>query len=108
MTVRASVLPPNFQLADPTHYGVKGAKLNQRWECDERLQRATHLSRRTSNRFNSSALDKVQTYDANIKIQDDFIQSWTSSSASPHRSADRRRRRDVGAVDAERQDRRRP
>lgn len=70
--IRASVLPPNFQLADPTQYGIKGAKTNKRFEimrdynglliCRERRQIDTVAPRWT----------KFQNYDANIKIEIDF------------------------------------
>lgn len=72
LTIRASVLPPNFQLADPTQYGIKGAKTNKRFEimrdynglliCRERRQIDTVAPRWT----------KFQNYDANIKIEIDF------------------------------------
>src|SRR5205814_1627432 len=67
-----SVLRPNFQLTDPTQYGIKGAKTNKRFEimrdynglliCRERRQIDTVPPRWT----------KFQNYDANIKIEIDF------------------------------------
>ncbi len=72
VSIRASVLPPNFQLAEPTQYGNKGAKTNKRFEimrdfnglliCRERRQIDTIAPRWT----------KFQNYDANIKIEIDF------------------------------------
>jgi hypothetical protein len=72
VTIRAAVLPPNFQLADPAQYGTKGTKLNRRWEimkdynglliCRERRQIDCIPPRWT----------KFQNYDANIKIEIDF------------------------------------
>jgi hypothetical protein len=70
--IRASVLPPNFQLVDPTEYGKKGAKTNKRFPimrdynglliCRERRQIDTVVPRWT----------KFQNYDVNIKIEIDF------------------------------------
>lgn len=70
--IRASVLPPNFQLMDPTEYGKAGAKTNKRFPimreynglliCRERRQIDTVSPRWT----------KFQNYDANIKIEIDF------------------------------------
>lgn len=74
ITMRASVLPPHFQLADPSEYGVKakGSKLNKRHEimrqnnglliCREGRHIDTINPRWT----------KYQTYDVNIKIEIDF------------------------------------
>ena len=72
VSVRASVLPPNFQLADPSIYSNKGAKLNKRWEvmrdyngllvCREHRQIDCIPPRWT----------KFQTYDANIKVEINF------------------------------------
>lgn len=69
--IRASVLPPNFQLADPAQYGP-GAKRNRRFEimkdyngllvCRAQRQIDTVTPRWT----------KFQNYDANIKIEIDF------------------------------------
>jgi hypothetical protein len=70
--IRASVLPPHFQLADPSQYGVKGAKLNKRHEvmrdynglllCREHRQIDCIPPRWT----------KFQNYDANVKIEINF------------------------------------
>jgi hypothetical protein len=72
ITIRASVLPPNFQLVDPSQYGIKGAKINRRWQvmkdyngllvCREHRQIDTIAPRWT----------KFQTYDANVKVEIDF------------------------------------
>ena len=72
VSIRASVLPPNFQLADPSQYGTKGAKLNRRWQimkdynglqiCRERRQIDCIQPRWT----------KFQNYDANLKVEIDF------------------------------------
>lgn len=72
VSIRASLLPPNFQLVDPAQYGRKGAKVNRRWEimkdysglqiCRERRQIDCIPPRWT----------KYQTYDANVKVEIDF------------------------------------
>jgi hypothetical protein len=72
VSVRASLLPPNFQLVDPSQYGVKGAKLNSRHDimkdyngllvCRERRQIDCITPRWT----------KFQTYDYNVKVEIDF------------------------------------
>ena len=72
VSIRASVLPPNFQLVDPAQYGKRGAKTNKRFEimrdynglliCREHRQIDTVAPRWT----------KFQNYDANIKIEIDF------------------------------------
>lgn len=72
LSIRASMLPPHFQLVDPTQYGIKGAKTNKRHEimkdynglliCRERRQIDCIPPRWT----------KFQTYDANIKVEINF------------------------------------
>ena len=72
ISIRASVLPPHFQLVDPAQYGVKGAKNNKRWDimrdynglliCRQRRQIDSIQPRWT----------KFQNYDANVKIEIDF------------------------------------
>jgi len=74
ISIRASVLPPNFQLVDPAEYGVKNKrpKLNKRWEtmrdynglliCREGRHIDTINPRFT----------KFQNYDVNIKVEIDF------------------------------------
>lgn len=74
VSIRASFLPPHFQLVDPSEYGRKGIKPknNKRLEimkdynglliCRERRQIDTIQPRWT----------KFQTYDANVKVEIDF------------------------------------
>jgi len=72
ITVRAALLPPNFQLADPGQFGVKGAKNNKRFSvmrdwhgllvCRERRHIDTILPPWT----------KFQNNDMNVKIEVDF------------------------------------
>lgn len=72
VTIRASVLPPNFQLAEPGQYGVKGAKLNQRWEVMKDYNGL--LICRGERQIDSipPRWTKFQNYDANIKIEINF------------------------------------
>lgn len=72
ISIRASLLPPNFQLADPSLYGTKGAKNNHRFEvmkdnngllvCREHRQIDCVLPRWT----------KFQNLDANVKVEINF------------------------------------
>lgn len=74
VSIRASVLPPNFQLVDPSQYGVAGIKpkMNKRFDimknyngiiiCREGRQIDTIIPRWT----------KFQNYDMNIKIEINF------------------------------------
>jgi hypothetical protein len=72
VSIRASLLPPHFQLVDPSQYGIKGAKNNKRHEimkdynglliCRERRQIDCIPPRWT----------KFQNYDANVKVEIDF------------------------------------
>lgn len=72
VSVRASLLPPHFQLVEPAQYGTKGSKNNKRLEimkdynglliCREKRQIDCIAPRWT----------KFQTYDANIKIEINF------------------------------------
>jgi len=70
--IRASVLPPNFQLADPRQYGIKGAKLSQRHQ----IMRNNNgiLVCRAGRQIDvvTPPWTRFQTYDANIKIEVDF------------------------------------
>lgn len=72
VSIRASLLPPNFQLVDPSQYGIKGAKNNKRSEimrdyngfliCREQRQIDCIPPRWT----------KFQNLDANVKIEINF------------------------------------
>lgn len=72
VTIRASLLPPHFQLVDANQYGIKGAKNNKRFEvmkdynglliCRERRQIDCIPPRWT----------KFQNNDANVKVEIDF------------------------------------
>lgn len=70
--IRASVLPPNFQLADPAQYDVKGAKMARRW--DYMRQYNGILVCRAGRQIDvvQTPWTKFQNYDANIKIEVDF------------------------------------
>ena len=72
VTIRASLLPPNFQLADPSQFGRKGAKNNSRFNimkeynglliCRERRQIDCVAPRWTT----------FQVHERNVKIEIDF------------------------------------
>ena len=69
--IRASVLPPNFQNADPDSHG-KGSKLARRWD----IMRSNNgiLVCRAGRQIDVISPDwtKFQNYDANIKVEIDF------------------------------------
>jgi hypothetical protein len=96
VSIRASLLPPHFQLVDPSHYGIKGAKNNKRHEimkdynglliCREHRQIDCIPPRWT----------KFQTYDANIKVEIDFDPELDEFfGITTAEAADRHRRRGV-------------
>ena len=70
--IRASVLPPNFQLDDPKEYGKKGATLGRRWGIMKDYNGI--LVCRNGRQIDVVSPDwtKFQNYDANIKIEIDF------------------------------------
>jgi Histidine kinase-, DNA gyrase B-, and HSP90-like ATPase len=70
--IRAAVLPPNFQLANPGEYSNKGAKNAQRWKIMS--ENNGILVCRAGRQIDvvSPEWTKFQTYDANIKIEIDF------------------------------------
>lgn len=70
--IRASVLPPNFQLVDPAKYGKKGAKINFRWDIMEDFNGLLICRERRQIDCISPRWTKFQNYDANIKIEIDF------------------------------------
>jgi hypothetical protein len=73
VTIRASVLPPNFQLANPAQYGLKGAKTNKRFEVMRDYYNGLVISReRRQIDTISPRFTKFQNNDANIKIEIDF------------------------------------
>lgn len=70
--IRASLLPPNFQLADPTRYGIRGAKTNKRFEVMRDYNGLLICRARRQIDTVSPRWTKFQNYDANIKIEIDF------------------------------------
>jgi hypothetical protein len=72
VTIRASVLPPNFQLANPEDYGLKGAEQNRR----SKIMRDYNgiLICRANRQIDTIRPNwtKFQNYDANIKIEINF------------------------------------
>jgi hypothetical protein len=74
ISIRASVLPPNFQLVDPSEYGAKGKrpKNNKRWEIMRDFNGLLICRQRRQIDCIPPRWTKFQTYDANIKIEIDF------------------------------------
>ncbi len=72
VTIRAAVLPPNFQLAEPTQYGTKGAKVNRRWQTMRDYNGLLISREQRQIDCIQPHWTKFQTYDANIKIEIDF------------------------------------
>jgi hypothetical protein len=70
--IRASLLPPNFQLTDPTQYGVHGAKNNKRFEVMRDYNGLLICRARRQIDTISPRWTKFQNYDVNIKIELDF------------------------------------
>jgi len=70
--IRASVLPPNFQLADPKEYGKKGAELARRWDIMKTYNGILVCRAGRQIDVVSPEWTKFQNYDANIKIEIDF------------------------------------
>ena len=73
VTLRASVLPPSFQLADPTQYGKKGAKLLKgRWDVMRSYNGLLICREGRQIDCINPRFTKFQTYDANVRIEIDF------------------------------------
>jgi hypothetical protein len=76
VTVRASVLPPNFQLVDPTTYRYGDdnprAKPNSRHKIMREYNGLQIMRERRQIDTIQPRWTKYQTYDANIKIEIDF------------------------------------
>ncbi|MEG3162707.1 ATP-binding protein [Sphingomonas sp. LB2R24] len=70
--IRAAVLPPNFQLADPNEYGKKGAKTGRRWDIMKTYNGILVCRAGRQIDVVSPEWTKFQNYDANIKIEIDF------------------------------------
>ncbi|MHB8656059.1 MAG: ATP-binding protein [Terriglobia bacterium] len=72
INIRASLLPPNFQLANPAEYPRKGAKNNKRFEIMKAYNGL--LICREKRQIDTVQPDwtKFQNYDANVKIEVDF------------------------------------
>jgi hypothetical protein len=72
VTIRASVLPPNFQLANPEDYGLKQAPQNRRAKIMREYNGI--LICRANRQIDTIRPNwtKFQNYDANIKIEINF------------------------------------
>lgn len=72
INIRASFLPPNFQLVDPLQYGKRGARTNNRFD----VMKGYHglLVCREKRQIDTVHPDwtKFQNYDLNVKIEIDF------------------------------------
>ncbi|HZQ55280.1 MAG TPA: ATP-binding protein [Bryobacteraceae bacterium] len=74
ISIRASLLPPNFQSADPSELveDRRGAKTNKRWETMRDFNGLLICRQGRQIDCVSPYWTKFQTYDANIKIEIDF------------------------------------
>lgn len=72
ITLRASVLPPNFQLVDPSQYGRKGAKTNKRLPIMKEYNGLIFCRERRQIDTVAPPWTKFQNFDANVKIEIDF------------------------------------
>ena len=74
ISIRASVLPPNFQLVDPAEYGVKekGAKVNKRHEIMREYNGLLICREGRHIDTINPRFTKFQNYDYNIKVEIDF------------------------------------
>lgn len=72
ITIRASVLPPHFQLEDPSQYGVKGAKNNKRFEVMKDYQGFLVCREWRQIDTISPWWTKFQNYDLNTKVEINF------------------------------------
>lgn len=70
--IRAAILPPNFQLADPTQYGVKGAKMARRFDIMRNNNGIIICRAGRQIDVVSPEWTKFQNYDLNMKIEIDF------------------------------------
>lgn len=74
VTIRASLLPPNFQLEDPSAYGKKGSKHNKRHKI-MKAYNGLHVcrdGREIECIQPPSDWTRFQNYDRNIKVEIDF------------------------------------
>lgn len=72
VTIRASVLPPNFQSVDPKDYGTHRGKTNKRWEIMRDYNGILICRGKRQIDTVSPPWTKFQTYDANVKVEIDF------------------------------------
>jgi hypothetical protein len=70
--IRAALLPPDFQLADPAIYGQKGAKLTKRHEIMKAYNGLLVCREGRHIDCIPPEWTKFQTYDFNVKIEIDF------------------------------------
>lgn len=70
--IRAAILPPNFQLADPAQYGKKGAKMARRFDIMRNNNGIIVCRAGRQIDVVSPEWTKFQNYDLNMKIEIDF------------------------------------
>lgn len=70
--IRAAILPPNFQLADPGQYGKKGAKMARRFDIMRNNNGIIVCRAGRQIDVVSPEWTKFQNYDLNMKIEIDF------------------------------------
>jgi hypothetical protein len=72
ISIRAAVLPPDFQLANPDEYGAKGAKNNKRFDVMKDYNGILMCRERRQIDCIAPDWTKYQNYDYNVKIEVDF------------------------------------
>jgi Histidine kinase-, DNA gyrase B-, and HSP90-like ATPase len=72
ISIRAALLPPDFQLADPSKYNIKGAKNNRRLDIMKEYNGILVCRERRQIDCIAPSWTKYQNYDANIKIEINF------------------------------------
>jgi hypothetical protein len=72
VSVRASLLPPHFQLVNPAEYGRKGAKNNNRFEIMKKYNGLLICREKRQIDCIQPPWKKFQNYDMNVKVEVDF------------------------------------
>jgi hypothetical protein len=72
INIRAALLPPNFQLADPAQYGRKGAKVNKRFDIMKAYNGLLICREKRQIDTIQPPWTKFQNYDINVKIEVNF------------------------------------
>jgi hypothetical protein len=72
INIRAALLPPNFQLANPAEYGRKGAKTNKRFDIMKAYDGLLICREKRQIDTIQPPWTKFQNYDSNVKIEVNF------------------------------------